>query len=86
MTLAATLGTLPITGYYFHQFPLLFMPANLIAVPLSSLALFGLFFLIPLASIPILAAPISVAITWVLEAMNGWVEQLDRIPGSVWSW
>lgn len=86
MTLAATLATLPITSYYFHQFPLLFIPANLIAVPLSSLALFGLFFLIPLASIPILAAPISVAIAWVLDAMNGWVEQLDRIPGSVWSW
>lgn len=86
MTLAATIGTLPFTAYYFHQFPVLFLPANLIAVPLSSLALLGLFFLIPFASIPLFSVPIAWAISGVLNAMNGWVEQLDRIPGAVFSW
>lgn len=33
-TLVATLSTWMITAYYFHQFPLSFLPANLVALPL----------------------------------------------------
>jgi competence protein ComEC len=82
MTLAATACTLPLTSYYFHQFPWLFLPANLIAVPLSSLALLGLFFLIPLSIFQLPSEPITWAITCVLDGMNAWVEQLDpsRVP------
>ncbi len=86
MTIGATIGTLPFTAYYFHQFPLLFLPANLIAVPLSSLALILLFLLILISPIPILARPIGCILHIVLDCMNGWIERLDRIPGMVWSW
>lgn len=86
LTIAATIGTFPFTGYYFHQFPGLFLPANLIAVPLSSLVLIGLFLLIPSASSSILSIPISVCIDQLLDAMNTWIERLNRIPGMVWKW
>lgn len=86
LTLSATAATLPFTCYYFHQFPWLFLPANLIAVPLSSLALVGLFFLIPFSAHPIVATPIGWLTERILDGMNGWVAQLDRIPGSVWTW
>ena len=86
MTLAATACTLPLTSYYFHQFPWLFLPANLIAVPLSSLALLGLFFLIPLSIFQLPSEPTTWIITCILDGMNAWVEQLDRIPGAVYSW
>ncbi len=33
-TLVATLSTWMITAFYFHQFPLAFLPANLVALPL----------------------------------------------------
>ena len=39
MTLVAQLGVLPLTLYYFGQFPLLFLIANLVVIPLSSLIL-----------------------------------------------
>ena len=86
LTIAATIGTLPFTLYYFHQFPLLFLPANLIAVPISSIILVGLFFLIPAAAHPPVAAPIGRCIEILLNMMNGWIERLDRIPGMVWQW
>ena len=86
LTIAATIGTLPFTGYYFHQFPVLFLPANLIAVPLSSLVLIGLFLLIPSAAFSILSIPIAGCVDQLLDAMNEWIERLDRIPGMVWKW
>ncbi len=86
ITLAATLGTLPFTCFYFQQFPLLFLPANLVAVPLSSLILIALFLLVPMNMLSINWLPISVFIEWLMDGMNGWIERLDRIPGMVWSW
>lgn len=86
MTLAATVGTLPFTLYYFHQFPWLFLPANLLAVPLSSGILLLLFALVVLSPFPMIDAPIASLTNLLLEAMNAWVEQLDRIPGTVGHW
>ncbi|OCB75203.1 ComEC/Rec2 family competence protein [Flavobacterium crassostreae] len=37
VTLAAQLGTLPLSIYYFHQFPGLFFVTNLVVIPLVSL-------------------------------------------------
>jgi competence protein ComEC len=86
MTVAATIGTLPFTLYYFHQIPLLFLPANLIAVPISSIILIGLFILIPMSAVSPAAEPISRCLEFLLGLMNGWIERLDRIPGMVWQW
>lgn len=86
MTLAATIGTLPFTAYYFQQFPWLFLPANLIAVPLSSLVLIALFLLIPLHPVPFIGQTLAHLIDGLLVGMNGWIERLDRIPGTVLYW
>lgn len=40
MTLAAQLGTSPLSIYYFHQFPLLFLIVNLIVLPLSGIQVY----------------------------------------------
>lgn len=45
MSVAATLFTLPVTLYYFHQFPLWFLFSNLVIIPLST-ALMGAAFLL----------------------------------------
>lgn len=39
ISLVAQVGVLPLTLYYFNQFPILFLPANLIAIPLSTAVL-----------------------------------------------
>ena len=52
VTMAAQLGTLPLTIYYFHQFPTYFLIANLIAVPMASILIYIGFFAIILSFIP----------------------------------
>lgn len=41
VSIAAQIGVLPLTLYYFHQFPLLFLVANIIVIPLSNIVLVG---------------------------------------------
>lgn len=41
VSLSAQLGTLPLSAYHFSQFPLLSLPANLVAVPLTALLLYA---------------------------------------------
>lgn len=52
VSIAAQLGTLPVTLYCFNSFPLWFLPANLLVIPISTLCLIsGLGYLL-LAGIP----------------------------------
>ena len=53
VSLAAQLLTLPICIYYFHQFPLLFLLSNMIAIPLSTVALWGCISIIAISPIPV---------------------------------
>ena len=47
VSLAAQLGVLPLSLYYFHQFPALFILANLVVIPCIGLVLvYGIFILI----------------------------------------
>lgn len=54
LSVSATLFTLPITFYYFHQFPLWFILSNLIIVPISMLVMILTFLLIITYKISIL--------------------------------
>ena len=60
LSLAAQVATFPLGLYYFHQFPLNFLLSNLIAVPISSLAVYvgvGLLLAKGLVALPALALP-----------------------------
>jgi competence protein ComEC len=84
VTIAAQILTLPISVYHFHQFPLLFLLANLVAVPLSSLILIIEIILIVFSFIPLLPNWIG----WLLEKfiwlMNIYIERLDNLSFAVW--
>jgi competence protein ComEC len=83
VSLAAQTLTLPLSIYYFHQFPVYFLFANLVAVPLSSAILLGgivfclLYPIVPLAKI----------LGWGLElgvrSLNGAIYFFSKLPGSV---
>jgi competence protein ComEC len=84
VSLAAQLFTFPLCLYYFHQLPLLFLLANLIAIPLSTLILFGCLFLMAVSPLHLLAfycAKILYALLWFL---NHSVLFFDSIPYSLW--
>ena len=85
VTIAAQILTLPISIYHFHQFPVLFLFANLVAVPLSSLIVIGEIILVAISFID----PVAKLIAWLLQEMimlmNFYVERLNNISFAVWN-
>lgn len=78
LSLAAQVITLPACLYYFKQFPLYFLPANLLAVPLSTGVLYGelLLLIIPVAWLGKL-------LKWIMLVMNSMVAWLGNLPGAL---
>jgi competence protein ComEC len=70
-TIAAQILTFPLCIYYFHQFPIIFLITNIIAVPITTLIIFAeiillfISFVTPLASF--LGKCISASIYWLNE-------------------
>ncbi|HUR64987.1 MAG TPA: ComEC/Rec2 family competence protein [Chitinophagaceae bacterium] len=84
VTLAAQILTLPISIYYFHQFPTFFFLTNFIAVPLSSLILLGEIALCAFGAFPLIAQPLGKMISWLIWFMNSYIERVEDIRFSLW--
>jgi len=84
VTLAAQMGAFPICIYYFHQFPNLFLLTNMLAVPLSTIILFGEILLLILSWIPLLANGLGMLLGWLVRIMNNAILYFDALPFSVW--
>ena len=82
VTTAAQILTLPVSLYHFHQFPTLFLVANLLAIPLSSLILFGELLLCAVAFLPTVATIIGKLLHWLIWLLNSFIETLDTIPAA----
>lgn len=83
VSVAAQLFTLPLCWYYFHQFPNYFLLANLIAIPLSSIALYACIANVVLASIPYLNKLSEIVLVHSIKFMNFYLMQLSKIPFAV---
>lgn len=84
VTLAAQVLTFPVCIYYFHQFPILFLVANLLIVPLSSLVLYLEIGLLAVAWVPFLAKFSGILTTWLIRLMNAFIRYMDQLPYAVW--
>ncbi len=84
VSLAAQILTLPISLFHFHQFPVLFLLANLLAVPLSSLILIGEILLCVLQFIPPVANILGLLLQGLIQFMNYYIVQLDNVSFAVW--
>ncbi|MTE26501.1 ComEC/Rec2 family competence protein [Winogradskyella ouciana] len=80
VTLAAQFGVVPISLFYFHQFPGLFFISNLVVIPFLGLILgFGLLVII-LALLNVLPEFIVKGYSFIIESLNGfiaWVAQFE---------
>lgn len=83
VTIAAQLTTLPLILYYFHQFPLYFIPANLILIPLSFVILVSGMALLVLFFIPVLSLWIGKLLSLFIFIMNFTVTGIEKLPYSV---
>ncbi|WP_343669470.1 ComEC/Rec2 family competence protein [Chitinophaga sp.] len=78
IAVAAQAITFPLCLYLFGQFPLYFLPANLIAVPLSTLILYGEILLLCVQ-----AHWLGTCLQWLLTMMNTIVAWIGHLPGAV---
>ncbi|HEY5371114.1 MAG TPA: ComEC/Rec2 family competence protein [Hanamia sp.] len=85
VSIAAQIFTIPICFYYFHQLPLLFLLANIIVIPLATIALCGCITLIifsPFGTFPVYLGKLVSAF---LFAMNYSVRAVNHLPFLLWN-
>jgi competence protein ComEC len=81
---SAQIGTLPLSLYYFHQFPCYFWLAGWVVVLGGAVFLGGGFFLVLLdACCPWLADGLGVGLYWMVWGMNRLIFLIQQLPGSI---
>lgn len=83
VSLAAQLATLPLSLYYFHQFPNWFLLANIVIIPLSNFVLFTGTALCALGEIAVLNTITGAVFNGLLTALNNVTFLIDAIPYNV---
>ncbi|WP_405575984.1 ComEC/Rec2 family competence protein [Winogradskyella sp. Asnod2-B02-A] len=80
VTLAAQVGVVPISLFYFHQFPGLFFISNIVVIPFLGLILGLGLLVIAFALIGFLPKPIVLAYSFIIESLNqfiAWIAQFE---------
>lgn len=83
VTLAAQILTVPVSIYHFHQFPNLFLFANLLAVPLSSLIIFGEIAICVISIFPAFAAGAGYLVHYLIYWLNSFIELVSSLPFAI---
>ncbi|HWV67007.1 ComEC/Rec2 family competence protein, partial [Chitinophaga sp.] len=83
VSLAAQLTTTPVSLFYFHQFPNYFLPANLVAVPLSTVIIYGEIMLLFVAPFGSPAVWLGKALKYLILSMNSCVGWIGNLPGAL---
>lgn len=83
VSFVAQIGVLPLSLYYFNQFPVLFLFANIIVIPLTIVILWTSFATLVLNFLfPVLSIEIGRLITFCIENMNGyarWISGFEHL-------
>ncbi|QNF34268.1 ComEC/Rec2 family competence protein [Adhaeribacter swui] len=82
-SVAAQLATMPLALYYFHQFPVYFLVANLFAIIISEFILYVGFILLAVAWVPRLGEWLGWIMGVLLDAMNSVVLLMQSWPMAI---
>ena len=85
VALAAQLTTLPISLFYFHQFPVYFLLSGLIVVPAAMAILSVGMSLFVLAGVPFLGTLLGKLLFLIIKTMNAVIFFLENLPYSTLS-
>ena len=80
VSVSAQIGVLPLSIYYFHQLPLLFLLTNLLILPLVGILLFLIPFALFLQFIFGYYDWVNLPLQWILSGFLSIVQALDGIP------
>ncbi len=83
VSVAAQLGTMPFTLYYFHQFPNYFLLTNIIAIPLSTIVIYLAMVLLAVSFIPYLSVAVAFLLKWSVWLLNFLIEWIENLPYAI---
>ena len=84
VSLAAQIGVLPLSLYYFNQLPLLFLLANLVIIPLSSLVLIAGIVILPLNYVlPTGAVFLGKILEFSIQFMNDYIHWIAQFKSGI---
>ena len=84
VSLAAQIGVLPLSLYYFHQLPLLFLLANIVVIPIASMILiFGSIALILNFIFKPLAVFVGEFLSFIIDLMNHYITIIAKIEDGI---
>lgn len=83
VSVAAQLGTFPVSIYVFHQFPNYFLLSNLFVVPLALLIFYSTLLFLPLSGISVLGSILTRFIDAVVTVLNTVVRIIHQFPYAV---
>ena len=82
VSFSAQVGVLPFVWYYFGTFPLYFLFANLLLVPLATVLMTLVVLLWVTVPVPFVQQCIAWLLSWLLAFMNGVVELVASLPAA----
>ncbi len=85
VSICAQIVTAPISLYYFHQFPNLFILSNLLVIPLTTLAIYLSVLSVVVSFVPYLGACVAFADAEIISFVNRAVVWMEKIPCAVTS-
>lgn len=83
MTIAAQIALTPLSLYYFHEFPLLFLPASLVAIPVTFIIISLAVFTMTINFMMSEPVWLSKILNWLIETFMSFLEILANIDGMV---
>ena len=83
VSIAAQIATAPLAMLYFHQFPAYFIPANLVSIPLSFLAIYSGVAVLATSFVPVISGILGLITNYILFALNYSVGFIEKLPYSV---
>lgn len=83
VTMAAQIGTMPLTLYYFKQFPVLFIFSNFVVIPASFVAMILGMSLFVFSFIPVIASYLGQLMETTIWLMNKSIVYIESISFSV---
>lgn len=84
VSLTAQIGVLPLSIYYFNQFPILFLVANIVVIPLTIIILFtGLATLVITPFFTSIALALGKILSLLIETMNTYITWIATFEGFV---
>lgn len=82
VSVAAQIATLPITLFYFHQFPVYFILTNIFVIPLSNFIIFSAVIVLIFSFSELIGGFISFLLEFQLNLFNGSVKWIENLPYS----